>query len=87
MLTSLVMFRFVVVVVFFFVCLFVCFLTCPPFIVQRFSLVGGVIILPLRVLWTTDEAGELGSPIRGGSSGVVGEIEEEGSACNVAESL
>ena len=55
MLTSLVMFRFavVVVVVFFFV-------TCPPFIVQRFSLVGGVIILPLRVLWTTDGAGELG---------------------------
>ena len=33
---------------------------CPPFIVQRFSLVGSVIILPLRVLWTTDGAGELG---------------------------
>ena len=57
MLTSLVMFRFVVVVVVFF---FLIFLTCPPFIVQRFSLVGGVIILPLRVVWTTDEAGELG---------------------------
>jgi len=49
MLTSLVMFRFVVVVV-----------ECPPFIVQRFSLVVGVIILPLRVLWTTDGAGGLG---------------------------
>ena len=51
MLPSLVMFRFAVV---FF------FLTCPPFIVQRFSLVGGVIILPVRVLWTTDGAGEIG---------------------------
>ena len=59
MLTSLVMFRFVVVVVVVF-CFFCFFLTCPPFIVQRFSLVGGVIILPLRVLWTTDGAGELG---------------------------
>ena len=54
MLTSLVMFRFVVVVVVFFV------VECPPFIVQRFSLVVGVIILPLRVLWTTDGAGGLG---------------------------
>ena len=61
MLTSLVMFRFVVVVVVVF-CFCFCFffLTCPPFIVQKFSLVGGVIILPLRVLWTTDGAGELG---------------------------
>ena len=58
MLTSLVMFRFAVVVVVVFFLFF--FLTCPPFIVQRFSLVGGVIILPLRVLWTTDGAGELG---------------------------
>ena len=63
MLTSLVIFRFVVVVVvvvvaFSLFCLF--FLTCPPFIFQRFSLVGGVIILQLRVLWTTDGAGELG---------------------------
>ena len=45
MLTSLVMFRFVVVVV---------------VVVFIFSLVGGVIILPLRVLWTTDGAVELG---------------------------
>ena len=58
------MFRFVVVVVVvvvvFFVLFCFVFLICPPFIVQRFSLVGGVIILPLRVLWTTDGAGELG---------------------------
>ena len=46
MLTSLVMFRFVVVVV--------------VVVVFIFSLVGGVIILPLRVLWTTDGAVELG---------------------------
>ena len=60
MLTSLVMFRFAVVVVVVVVFFVVFFLTCPPFIVQRFSLVGGVIILSLRVLWTTDGAGELG---------------------------